>query len=164
MNRIDELILSMAQYESGNPHQIQHSLKVHGFARLIAAGEGLDERTRLTLEAAAVVHDVGIKIAREKYGRTDGPLQEKEGVAPARALLTGVGFDAELIERVCYLVAHHHTLEAVDGIDYRILLESDLLVNLFEDGAGEDAVHSALERVFRTGTGIGLCETMFGIS
>lgn len=163
MDRINALLLRMADYEAGNPRQIQHSLKVHAFARLIAACEGLDERTRLTLEAAAVVHDVGIKAANEKYGHCDGKLQEIEGPAPARALLESAGFDAALIDRVAYLVAHHHTYEPVDGLDYRILLEADFLVNLYEDGSGEEAVRAALARVFRTAAGTALCRTMFQI-
>ena len=161
MNRIDNLIFAMADYEAGNAHQIQHSLKVHAFAKLIAGREGLDERTLEILEAAAVVHDVGIKPAMEKYGSSEGKLQELEGPAPACALLEATGLDAELIDRVCYLVAHHHTIEPVDGMDYRILLEADLLVNLFEEHAGADAVEAGLKRVFRTPTGIALCKTMF---
>ena len=163
MGSMHELMKGMIAFETGNPHQIQHSLKVHGFARLIAEGEGLDGRTREILEAAAIVHDVGIRVAREKYGRCDGPLQEREGPAPARELLTAAGFDAELIDRVCFLVAHHHTIDGVDGPDYRILLEADLLVNLFENGVSTDAVQRGLEQVFRTKTGTWLCKTMFGI-
>ena len=163
MEPIHALLKAMVQFEAGNPHQIQHSLKVYGFSRMIAEGEGLDARTRLTLEAAAIVHDVGIRVAREKYGRTDGPLQEKEGPAPARELLAAAGFDAELIERVCFLVARHHTIDQVDGLDYRILLEADLLVNLFEGGVSREAVLRGLEQVFRTKTGTWLCKTMFAI-
>ena len=163
MEPIQALLRGMVAYEAGNPHQIQHSLKVHGFARMIAEGERLDARTRLILEAAAIVHDVGIRVAREKYGRTDGPLQEREGPAPARELLAAAGFDEALIDRVCFLVAHHHTPDQVDGPDYRILLEADLLVNLFEDGVSKDAVVRGLETIFRTKTGAWLCRTMFGI-
>lgn len=159
---IAKLFTAMAAYEGANPHQIQHSLKVYGFASLIAEGEGLDARTRLTLEAAAVVHDVGIKPAREKYGSAEGRLQELEGPAPARELLTRTGFDASTTERVCWLVAHHHTLDPVEGIDHQILLESDFLVNLFENGESEQAVKSVLARVFATPTGSALLKTMFG--
>ena len=163
MEPMHALLESMVAFEAGNPHQIQHSLKVYGFARMIAEGEGLDARTRQILEAAAVVHDVGIRIAREKYCRSDGPLQEREGPAPAREMLERAGFDAELIERVCFLVAHHHTIDQVDGIDYRILLEADFLVNLYEDNEPPEEIEAVLERVFRTETGCWICRTMFGV-
>ena len=163
MDRMDDLILRMTAYERGNPHQIQHSLKVHAFARLIAVGEGLDADTRLTVEAAAVVHDVGIKPAREKYGSSEGRLQELEGPAPAGALMRAAGFGEARTERVRWLVAHHHTCDPVDGIDHRILLEAAFLVNLFEDHSSPDAVRTTLERVFRTHTGTALLKTMFDV-
>lgn len=163
MEKLDTLLMLLAEYERGNPGQFQHSLKVHAFARLIASGEGLDARTRLTLEAAAVVHDVGIKPAREKYGSGEGKLQELEGPAPARALLAAAGFDEALTERVAWLVAHHHTLSPIGGIDHQILLEADFLVNLFEGNDSPEAVRRTKETVFKTRTGTRLLEETFGV-
>ncbi len=164
MEKLLELTNEMMKYEAGCPGRIQHFLKVHRFAQLIGIQERLDEATQFTLEAAALVHDIGIRPAEEKYGSHAGHLQEQEGPAPARRMLTALGFDEAVIDRVCYLVAHHHTCTNVDGLDYRILLEADFLVNLYEDGVSESAVRSALERVFRTETGAWICKNMFGIS
>ena len=47
-------------------------------------------------------------------------------------MLTGLGFDAAVIDRVCYLIAHHHTYTNMDGLDYQILVEADFLVNIYE--------------------------------
>lgn len=58
---LNNLISEMIEYEKGNPRRVQHFLKVHAFAKIIAEQEGLDERTRDTLEIAAVLHDIGIK-------------------------------------------------------------------------------------------------------
>ena len=66
MNRIDRLYMEMIRYYQGDPKHIQHFVKVHSFSRLIGQGEGLDESTMYTLEAAALVHDIGIKIGMEK--------------------------------------------------------------------------------------------------
>ena len=51
-------------------------------------------------------------------------------------------------------------------MDYQILVEADFLVNLFEHGSGQEAVQTALDRIFVTETGKALCRTMFlsGIS
>lgn len=157
-----QLTQKMIAFDSNDPKRIQHFIKVHSFARIIGEGENLDERTQFILEAAALVHDIGIRPAEEKYGSCGGKLQEQEGPAPARKMLTELGFDAEATERICYLVAHHHTYTSVDGIDYRILLEADFLVNLYEDNCSVEAVESALKNIFRTGTGITICKTMFG--
>lgn len=87
MNRIDRLYMEMIRYYQGDPKHIQHFVKVHSFSRLIGQGEGLDEDTMYILEAAALVHDIGIKVGMEKYGRSDGKTQEAEGPAAARRCL-----------------------------------------------------------------------------
>ena len=71
--------------------------------------------------------------------------------------------DAGRIERVCYLVGHHHTYTDVDGIDYRILLEADFLVNAANKKLPRDTVIAARENFFRTETGIGILNQVFGL-
>ena len=46
----------------------------------------------------------------------------------------------KFLKRVQYLIGHHHTYNNIDGLDYQILVESDFLVNLYEDGASKEAV------------------------
>ena len=75
--QLDDLYMKMISYYEGDPKRIQHLTKVHSYARLIGRGEQLDEGTLFTLEAAAYTHDIGIKVAEEKYGRSDGRLQEQ---------------------------------------------------------------------------------------
>ena len=117
----------------------------------------------VVLELIALVHDIGIRPALEKYGDAAGPLQEKEGEAPARQMLTELGYDAALVERVCYLVAHHHTYAGAAGAYYRILLEADYLVNAFEGGQSEYAIRAARESFFETKTGKQLLDEMFAL-
>ena len=78
-------------------------------------------------------------------------------------MLSDLGFDTQTIERVAFLVGHHHTYDAIDGADYRILVEADYLVNLYENGCSESAVLAAREKVFRTRTGTALLNAMFGM-
>ena len=59
----------MIKYYAGDKKRINHFIKVHGYAKAIGEAEGLDERTMLILETAAYVHDIGIKISEERYGR-----------------------------------------------------------------------------------------------
>lgn len=160
---LNKLRLAMIEYFAGDAKRIQHFLKVHELAGLIAAAEGLDEKTRLTVEAAAVVHDVGIKIGEKLYGVCTGKQQEQLGPPMAKRMLADAGFPEDVIERACYLVGHHHTYENIDGIDLQILIEADFLVNLYDDGATKDGVLSAFNSVFATNTGKLLCRQMFGI-
>lgn len=160
---IDKLIFETAEFFFGDPKRIQHFIKVHEFARLIDSAEGMSGDELLTLEAAAVVHDVGIKPAEEKYGQCGGKLQEQEGPAVAEPLLRKCGFDEEIIQRALWLIAHHHTYDGIEGLDYQILVEADFLVNLYEDNASREAVNAALENIFRTKTGIRLMKIFFKV-
>lgn len=160
---INKLLMEMIEYYTGDPKRIQHFLKVHELSRLIAAGEGLDEKTRIIVEAAAVVHDVGIKIAEKLYGVCTGKHQEQLGPPTAKRMMAEAGFSADVIERACYLVGHHHTYTDIDGVDLQILIEADFLVNLYEDNASRDGVISAYNNIFRTETGKLLCREMFGL-
>ncbi len=163
MNKINLLIEKTVEYFSGDPKRIQHFLKVHSLARLIAGEEGADAQLLYITEAAAVVHDIGIKNAELKFGSCSGKLQELEGPPEAEKMLKSIGESEAVIERVCYLVAHHHTYDSVNGLDYQALVEADFLVNLYEDGAAAAAAEAALKNIFKTKTGIRLCKAMFGL-
>lgn len=159
----DQVLSLMMAYYRGDPGQIQHFVKVHSFAAGIGRGERLDEKTQLVLEIAALVHDIGIRPALEQFGSSAGPLQEKLGAPAARELLGRIGFPEELTERVCYLVSRHHTYTDVDGLDYRILLEADYLVNCYESSFLREAAAAAVGRVFQTDTGIRYFRTMYDL-
>ena len=55
MGPLDLLCDGMIAYYEGDPQRIQHFLKVHSLARLIAVSEGIDAHTRFIVEAAAYV-------------------------------------------------------------------------------------------------------------
>ena len=160
--RIQNILLQkMIEYYSGDPKRIQHFIKVHSFAKMIGELEELDSNTQNILEIAAIVHDIGIKTSEEKYGNCNGKLQEQEGPALAEPMLVTLNIDAKIIERVCYLIGHHHTYNNIDGLDYQILVEADFLVNMYEDGMNKEAIESACNKVFRTKSGIQLCNVIF---
>lgn len=165
MDEISSLILKMTEFFADDPKRIQHFIKVHSFARVIGRAEGLDIKTMYCLDVAAVVHDIGIKPAEEKYGKghCGGKLQEDLGPAPAREMLAELDFDEDIIDRVCFLIAHHHTYEGVEGLDWQILLEADFLVNAFEDSLSKESIAKFRDKVFKTKTGIKLLNDMFGI-
>lgn len=158
---LESVLADMVIHEQGQPKHIQHFLKVHAFARFIGQKEHLDKTTMFTLELAALVHDIGINPSLAKYQSSAGQYQQIEGPPLARRMLARYEIPQDILERVCYLVAHHHTYEAIDGMDYRILVEADFLVNLYEDQSGTEAVQAALDRCFATKTGCWLLKTMF---
>ena len=70
-------------------------------------------------------------LQREKYGKCDGKLQEQEGPIVAQKMLSQLGFENYMVERICFLIGHHHTYDNIDGLDYQALVEADFLVNLY---------------------------------
>ena len=164
MNKLDQITLKMIEHDAGSAKRIQHFLKVHRFAQLIGRAEQLDEHLQFILECAAIVHDIAIGPCKKKYGRCTGDLQEKEGPAYARELLAAFDLPQEDIQRICYLVAHHHSYHSIDGLDYQILVEADFLVNLYEEQISPEGIESTLERIFKTQTGIKLCKTQFAVN
>lgn len=164
MSRLNNLCSMMIEFYRDDPARIQHFIKVHSFAKLIGEEEHLDEKLLYILEAAAYVHDIGIRPAEAKFGRCDGKLQEQEGPAEAEKMLKNLGFDQDVIDRVSYLVGHHHTYTGIEGMDYQILVEADFLVNLYEDNASREAAEHALQRIFRTESGKSICRDMFGLT
>ena len=150
---ISRVIDQMTLWYEGSPNRITHFLKVYAYAKAIGELEGLDEETRFILETTAVLHDIGIKIAEEKYGSGAGPLQEKEGIPATREMLTALGFPEKVVERAATLVGRHHTYTDVDGMDCQILLEADFLVNAENGNRTPEAIRSMDEKVFRTAAG-----------
>jgi uncharacterized protein len=160
-NKEYQLTMEMIRYEQGTAHRIQHFLKVHAFCVLIAQGEQTDQKTIEILRAASLVHDIGIKPSLVKYHSSAGTYQQKEGPLPAREMLQRLSYDPEVIDRVCYLVGHHHTYHDIDGLDYQILVEADFLVNLLEDHAQLKEIESVREKIFKTKTGTTILNEMF---
>ena len=153
--QLQQLLEAMIAYMGGDARRIQHFIKVHALAQLIGRQEQLNERTQFILEAAALTHDIGIKNGEAKFGagKCSGKTQELEGPPAAAELLAKLGFAPDVCERVCYLIGHHHTYTNIDGMDYRILVEADFLVNIYEDELSADAIESVKEKYFITKKG-----------
>ena len=144
---INKLHLAMIELYSNDAKRIQHFCKVHSYAKLIAETENVDKKCLFIIETAALTHDIGIHVCEEKYGNCNGKLQEKEGPAIAKKLLEKLGFDKDVSDRVQYLIAHHHTYDNIDGIDYQILVEADFLVNIMESDLSKEATLKAYHTI-----------------
>ncbi len=160
---LNKLHLAMIKLYRGDAKRIQHFCKVHSYAKLIAETENMDKKDLFILEAVALTHDIGIHVCEEKYGNCNGKLQEKEGPAIAKKLLQELGFAGDISERVQYLIAHHHTYDKIDGMDYQILVEADFLVNIMEDNLSKEAASHAYHTIFKTECGKQICRDMFGL-
>ena len=158
---VDHLTQKMMEFDRGEPELIQHFIKVHAFARMICRAEKVDAYTQFITECAALVHDIGTRPAVDQYGYSDGKLQEELGPGYARNLLEDEKLNEEDIERVCYLVGHHHTYDNIQGMDYQILVEADFLTNFYDNATDGGKIQRIMDKVFKTSTGRKLCETIF---
>lgn len=123
---ISQIMEKMIAFSNGNLHDMNHFMCVWTYAKTIGELEGLDRKTQETLEIAAITHDIACPLCREKYGNTNGKRQEEEGGPLVRSFLVDAGLSVEQVDRVAYLVSHHHTYTDIDGIDYQILIEAGL--------------------------------------
>ena len=160
---IAEILRKMIAFSDGNLHDIDHLVRVWTYARTIGELEGLDARTQRTLEIAAIVHDIACPLCREKYGNTNGKYQEAEGAPMAAAFLADSGMTAEQIDRVAFLVGHHHTFTDIDGIDYQILIEADYIANAAENGWSAGNIANFADNMCKTAAGRSLIKAVFGV-
>ena len=160
---IANLTKRMVQYYGKNPTDTHHFMGVYAFSVIIAKGEKVDKETIDIIETAAVIHDIACPLCRKKYGNTNGKYQEQEGAPLVREFLADTGMTAEQIDRVAYLVGHHHSPAQIDGIDYQILIEADYIVNASESGYDQQAIRTFMEHTMKTAAGIRLTKTVFGV-
>lgn len=161
MTEVGEIAIAMIAFSNGNIHDINHFLKVWSFARIIGQTEGLSSEELRLLEIAAITHDIACPLCRRKYGSAYGKKQELEGPPLAREFLATFNLDAALVDRVVFLIGHHHTYAGVDSLDWQILLEADYLVNADESGNSRKGITSFRNRVFKTGKGRELLDSMY---
>ncbi len=125
----DRVAIEMKLYFKTDFKRVGHAIRV---ARC-AEGIGMKEKGNLAvILPAAYLHDIGIHEAERKYKSTAPKYQEKEGPPIARSILIKLGANEELIDEVCDIVGHHHHPRKDETVNFRVLYDSDLIVNLEE--------------------------------
>lgn len=151
----------MISYFGNDVRRINHALKVYSFAKTICELEKLDKEQQKIVEITAILHDIGIKVAEQKYNSCAGNYQEIEGPAIAKELLKDSDLTLNEIVRICFIIGNHHTLSKIDGVDFQIIIEADFLVNIYEDEISKSTSKSILNKYFKTKNGINLLTTMY---
>lgn len=158
---IAQIMEKMIAFSEGNIHDIDHFIRVWTYAKTIGELENLDSETQFILEVSAIVHDIACPLCREKYGNTNGKYQEEEGVPLTKEFLTDTGMTEMQIERVVFLVGHHHTFSGVDGKDWQVLIEADYIANASENGYSRQNVENFMQRIMKTESGKRLLRSVF---
>ena len=109
---IEKLTALAIAYDAGDAKRIQHFIKVYAYSRLLGRREGLDEQKQNVLEAAAVLHDIGIHEAERKHGSSGGTGRRWKARRSRLPMLQQCGAQMSGRASVQWLIAHHHTYTA----------------------------------------------------
>ncbi len=160
---VAKVMKKMVEYFRGDTKRIQHAIKVHSLVRNIALLSYLKRDKLLVLEITALLHDIGIQESERKYNSTAGHYQEMEGPPIARELLKDMNIEQDELDRISFLIGHHHSYHLIDGVDFQILIEADFLVNLYEHSIDEEGIIKIREQFFKTAVGKKILDDMFGL-
>lgn len=149
----ERLLQELEAYFGNDSRRINHAKRVLGFAEEILRAEG---GAWEVVVPASILHDVGIKVAEEKFGTASGKYQEQEGPVIARGILLKLGFGKAQIEEICEIIGHHHTPDAFNSQNFKILLDADWLVNIRDevDCTDKKKVEKIIEKIFFTRTAL----------
>lgn len=80
--------------------------------------------------------------------------------AAAKELLIGEDLSNDEVERICYIIGNHHAPSKIDGVDFQIQWEADLLEALkkFDKENSQDKFKEVIDKNFKTKSGLELAE------
>jgi hypothetical protein len=150
----DRVAIAMRKYFGADSRRIRHAEDVARYAEEIG---GKEQGNPAVIMAAAYLHDIGIREAERKFNSSAPRYQHSEGPPVARQILTELKADPELINEVCDIIGHHHTPRQEESINFKVLHDADLIVNLDEkyreSPPSGDKLEKVLNRSFLTGAG-----------
>lgn len=154
------LIKEMKQVFGSDTKRINHALSVLNYAEQIQKLEG---GNLAIIEAAAILHDIGIHQAEQKNNSSAGRYQEIEGPPIAKAILVKYGFADEAVEHICKIIANHHSGKNIDTIEFRTIWDADWLVNIPDEfpAAEREKMRKLIDKIFRTDKGRKLAIKLF---
>lgn len=154
-NTIDlesDILETMKRYFGTDTGRIQHAQNVLKYAKDILKKE---KGVHSVVIPAAILHDIGIKECERKYSSTNGQLQEKEGPPIAGKILKNLHIDKNIIAEICQIIASHHSPGEIDTVNFKIIWDADLLVNLKDERnvKNKEKLEKIIAGAFLTETG-----------
>ena len=150
----DRVAVEMKRYFGTDFKRIGHASKVAHYAEEINRTEQGDPAVILI---SAFLHDIGIKEAERKFNSSAAKYQHQEGPPVAREILTSLKADEVLIGEVCDIIGHHHSPRKEETVNFKVLYDADLIVNLEEKQKESPSPREHLKKIisksFLTETG-----------
>ena len=134
----EKIIIEMKEVFKEIPFGIEHTLKVLKNAEDIMKGENIGEEEKEFISIIAILHDIGAVEAQKV----------------AKEILKKVGYNKN-IDRICFIIGNHHTPSKIDGLDFQIQWEADLLENLtvMDKEKEQEKIKKCIDENFKTNTG-----------
>jgi HD superfamily phosphodiesterase len=158
---VERVPIEMKRYFEGDFKRIGHATKVARYATRICKEE---DAHPVVTTLTAYLHDIGIKEAERKYNSSSPKYQHIEGPPVAREILEKLGAEAGIIDEVCDIIGHHHNPRAEETVNFKVLYDADLIVNLEEKQkeAPSDPEHleKIIEKSFLTKSGQNMARTV----
>ena len=123
-----EITRLLIDYFGSDNRRIEHALDVLYHSERLRDESEIDYDDEIVI-AAALLHDVGIKISEEKLGYNNGKTQEEYGPPVAGELLKSIGFPPAKITVVKDIIANHHSPARFAYPELELLKKADRIVN-----------------------------------
>jgi HD superfamily phosphohydrolase YqeK len=150
----DRVAIEMKRYLGHDFKRIGHAANVARYAEQIVKMEKGDPAVVL---CAAYLNDIGIHEAERKYNSTAARYHQEEGPAIAREILARLGAREEIINEVCDMIGHHHHPRDKETLNFKIIYDAELIVDLQESQKDKQTERGGLtkliEKSFLTVTG-----------
>lgn len=140
---------AMKEHCGEDQQKIKHFISVYTLAKTIGELEKLPPVTQEYLEIASLVCDI------------DADNKSKESAT--QALLNSLNIESDIVERVCYIVAHYSDFDHITGLDHQILLEAGMIVYFKEQSTSRQDIINYANKYFMTNYGKALLKKAFGI-
>ncbi|MCD6388065.1 MAG: HD domain-containing protein [Desulfobulbaceae bacterium] len=158
----DRVALEMKRYFGTDFKRIGHAAKVAGYAEEINRSEQGDPAVVLTV---AYLHDIGIKEAERKFNSSSPKYQHQEGPPVAREILTKLNAEDDFIDEVCDIIGHHHSPRPEETLNFKVLYDADLIVNMEdhqkESPSSPEHLAKMIKKSFLTVSGAELAKGIF---
>lgn len=159
----DQVAAAMRQYFGKDIRRIRHAEAVAEQAEIIAKEQA--DSDMMVIMVAAYLHDIGIPEAERRFNSSAAQHQHSQGPPVAREILTRLKATPELIDEVCDIIGHHHAPKDKETVNFKVLYDADLIVNLrerYRDKPPSQDRFEALPTLFLTPAGSAQAQTVLG--
>ncbi len=147
----ERVAIEMKRYFDNDFKRIGHAGRVARLVKeigtMIADRDEHQDFNPAVAGIASYLHDIGIKEAEKKFDSSAPKYQHQEGPPVAREILTELGANEGIIEEVCDIIGHHHSPRPDETINFKVLYDADLIVNLEEKQKEAPSSQEHLEKI-----------------